>query len=243
MTKLHQLVAVEKDVKAAEGRKLTAAYHAAQKPALFNGFDKTYTPAVDGGRVLPPERLITQASVVNLLDSVFAAQARIIDLAATKDAANQQATAAIVVDGAAITVALPVTTLLWLEKQLVDIRTFATSLPTLATDDLWMWDSGNGSWHSSPVTSLRQVDEPQFITVAPATDKHQATVVEKKRNVVEGTWTTVKRSTAMPATRRQALLDRVDKLIVAVKTAREEANSIDVVNVEPGADIMRYLFG
>ena len=52
MPKLNQIIAVEKGVKARTQRTVTDTYHACQKPALFNGFDKTYQPKDEEGEVL-----------------------------------------------------------------------------------------------------------------------------------------------------------------------------------------------
>jgi hypothetical protein len=57
-----------------------------------------------------------------------------------------------------------------------------------------------------------------------------------------GTWTTTKFSGAIPAATRNAMLERVRKLADAVKTAREEANSIDVRAHKIGAAVLGYVF-
>jgi hypothetical protein len=49
-------------------------------------------------------------------------------------------------------------------------------------------------------------------------------------------------STALSATRRKELLDRIDKLAEAVKHAREEANEIPVEAKEPGKILLDFVF-
>ena len=57
-----------------------------------------------------------------------------------------------------------------------------------------------------------------------------------------GTWTLTKCSGAVPASRVSVLLDRIDTLAVAVKQAREEANSVDVTDVHIGKTVLDHLF-
>jgi len=75
------------------------------------------------------------------------------------------------------------------------------------------------------------------------------TLVEKlpvldpaERCVTAGTWTTVKFSGAIPAARKNAMLDRVRALQDAVKSAREIANGLEVEKKKVGAKILKFIF-
>jgi hypothetical protein len=57
-----------------------------------------------------------------------------------------------------------------------------------------------------------------------------------------GTWTTTKFSGAIPARTRNDLLERVRKLLDAVKAAREEANGLEVKPQKVGAALLGYIF-
>jgi hypothetical protein len=61
-------------------------------------------------------------------------------------------------------------------------------------------------------------------------------------DVTVGYWRTVKFSGALPATRVNTLLARVEQLQAAVKFAREEANNLEVEDVKVGAQFFAYLF-
>ena len=128
------------------------------------------------------------------------------------------------------------------EKKLVDVKTFISKLPVLDPAESWIYNPGTGYWHSAPLETMRQIKKPVFLTVAVATDKHQAQVVRETEDVFTGKWTTTKLSGAIPATRRDALLAQVNELTEAVKRAREEANSMTITDVNIGADILSYLF-
>ena len=55
MTKLNQIIAVEKGIKARVYADLTQLHHATQKADLFNGFAKQYQSLTDDGEQLPGE--------------------------------------------------------------------------------------------------------------------------------------------------------------------------------------------
>jgi hypothetical protein len=57
-----------------------------------------------------------------------------------------------------------------------------------------------------------------------------------------GTWTTTKFSGAIPAAVRNAMLDRLRKLLDAVKSAREEANGLEVKPQKIGATMLGWIF-
>lgn len=241
--KLHQFIAAIKDRNAAADRDFTNAYHTLQKQQLFGGLRKSYRPRLDDGVQLPGEKQLVQATVPGALVDIRVAVAKLIDTAATRDEANQRARASVFINGARVTDDLPLSTLLWLEKKLTDLRTVITAIPVLPTDDTWTFDDNNSWWISEPSQTLRQVKVANHITVAPATEKHQATVVREESTVVEGTWTTEKFSGAVPAWQKTKMRDRLDTLIVAVKTAREQANQVDVEDAHVGGAIMDYIFG
>lgn len=243
MTKLNQLIAIEKGVKAGAQRTLTDAYHAIQKTPLLSGISRTYQPKDDDGDKLPPESTLVQVKVDEILDDVSVALTRLLDVVLTKDTTNRTAAADVVVDGDVLIKNAPVTYLLWLEKQLIDLHTFVAKLPTLDPADEWDFDAAAGVWRAKPVETTRTKKIPRNWVRADATKEHPAQVDVYHEDVIVGTWTTVKFSGAVPATRVGEILERVSKLTDAVKFAREEANGVDVADVHAGAKIFGYLFG
>lgn len=241
-TKLNQIIALEKGVRTKSETALTGAHRVAQKPELFNGFFKTYAPLDDEGVKLPGEALKVQATADGVIANATEALTRLFDIVATKDTANCSTGADIFLNGAVLVEDVPVTTLLWLEKKLVDLRTFVAGLPVLDPVETWTWDPANDRFIAEPKTTIRSRKDTEYRTVSPATDKHPAQVVAVPRDVVEGTWTTVKVSTAITPQRRVAMLNRVDELTEAVKMAREAANSATVTDVEIGSRILGYIF-
>lgn len=242
MTKLNQIIALEKGVKGKSENAFTGALRVAQKVDLFNGFFKTYAPLDEEGVKLPGEALKVQTTTDGIIANVTEALTRLFDIVATKDTANCSAGADIVIGGAILAEDVPVTTLLWLERKLVDLRTFVATLPVLDPVETWSWDSANDRFITEPKTTIRSRKDVEFRSVAKATDKHPEQIVQVPRDVVEGTWTTVKVSNAITAQRRTTLINRVDELTEAVKMAREKANNVDVTDVAIGSRILGYLF-
>lgn len=242
MTKLNQIIAIEKGAKTKAQRAVTDLYHDVQKTQLFGGITRTYRPKDDDGDQLPPESTLVQLRADVILEKMGADMTRLFDVVYTKDVANREAVADVVVDGTTIAIEVPVTYLLFLEKQLTDVRTFISKLPTLDPATQWHWDPAVGAYATEPVETHRSKKVPRVLVKAPATDKHPAQVDVWQEDVIDGYWATTKFSGALPADRVTGLLERVDKLTNAVKFAREQANSITVTDKKIGANLFGYLF-
>lgn len=242
MTTLAQIVAIEKGVKAKTDRAVTTAYHTIQKTEPLSGIAREYQPKDEDGDKLPSESTLVQTRVEQIIDDFAAAQTRLVDVTLTKETANCLATADVVIDGNVLVKDAPVTFLLFLEKRLVDAQTFISKLPTLDPGSEWVYDSNAGVYAATPFGTTRTKKVPRNHVKAEATDKHPAQVEIFYEDIIVGTWTTRKFSGAIPMDRKTELLERVDKLIQAVKFAREEANSRTVTDVEAGDAIFSFLF-
>src|SRR5689334_20705797 len=131
MPKLNQIIAVSAGKKSQAQKAITEAYQSLQKPALLDGISRTYKPKDDEGEQLPAEKKQVQLRVKDATRAVTATLTELFDIVATQDDANCRAKANVVVDGRTIVSDVPVTTLLFIEKQLVDIHTFVEKLPAL----------------------------------------------------------------------------------------------------------------
>lgn len=243
MTKLNQIIAIEKSAKNAAAHVLTKAYQNVQKAAPLSGISRTYQPLNDEGERLPSESTRVQISAATIAADVKDVLARMFDVVATKDNTNRFAVADVVVDGKTILTDAPVTFLLYLEKQLTDLRTFISKLPTLDPSEEWSWDDNALCYVSAPVQTVRSKKVPRNHVLAEATDRHPAQVQVWHEDVSVGTWTTVKRSGALPAREVAQALQRVEALQVAVKQAREAANQTDVSDKLVGKAITDFVFG
>ncbi|MEM6285204.1 MAG: hypothetical protein AAF787_23630 [Chloroflexota bacterium] len=243
MPKLNQIIAIEKGTKSQSLRDLTDAHQTLQKPSLLSGISRTYRPVDDEGDQLPPESTRVQVKAEEAIERTVSILTELFDITATKDWANGDARADIVVDGRTLVADVPVTYLLFLEKQLTDLHTFVKKLPVLDAAEIWRFDESQDAWATDPVQTSKTKRIPRNHVKAEATEHHPAQVEVYYEDIVVGYWQTVKYSGAMPAARVATLLERVRKLQEAVKFAREEANSLEVENQRVGAPIFDYLFG
>ncbi len=175
VTKLNQILAVEKGVKSDVQRKVTDAYHTIQKAPLLSGIARTYQPIDDEGEQLPPESTKVQVQAEGVLKDVGATLTRLFDVTATKDWANCTAKASVKVDGNVLLADVPVTYLLFLEKQLTDIHTLISKLPTLDPSETWAKDENTDTWRTEPVKTTRTKKVPRNHVLAEATDKNGET--------------------------------------------------------------------
>ena len=227
--RLHQLLAVEKDIKNEALRVVTAFYQKIEKNPLLSGISRRYRAVTEEGEKLPPESTIVQLRVEETLPEVQKALTALFDLVLAKEDANQGAKADIVVDGVTIMAGVPVCALLFLEKQVTDIATLVDKLPVLDPSERWEKDAAQNCWATSPVETHRTKKIPRPFIKSPATDKHPAQVEVVHEDEV-------------PADRKAALKTRVAKLRQAIKVAREDANTARVSERKMGDAILGYLF-
>lgn len=242
MTRLNQIIAVEKGVKSRSLQDLTEAHHALQKPALLSGISRTYRPKDEEGETLPPESTKVQIKAEEVIRQTVEIMTRLFDVTATKDWANCRAKANVVVDGQTLLSDVPATYLLFLEKQLVDMHTFIKKLPVLDAAETWNFDASADAWATEPVQTVKTKKVPRNHVKAEATDKHPAQVEVYYEDTTVGYWRTVRFSGALPASRVNQLIERVERLQEAVKFAREEANNLEVEDQKVGAKVFNHLF-
>lgn len=242
MARLNQIIAIEKNVKSTSNRDLTDVYQKLDKADLFAGLTRSYKPKADDGDRYPGETKRVQYTVKDALSGARNALVELFNVTGTKDATNAVAKADIVVDGEVLVKGAPATYLIFVEKQLVDLHTFVSKLPVLSPDEKWSVNEATGLFATEPVETVKTKKVPRNHVLAAATDKHPAQVQVYNEDVVEGYWTLVKFSGAIPLPKRAEILAKIEKLQKAVKFAREQANMVDAVEFAPGKAILDYIF-
>ena len=242
MPKLNQLIAIANGRKANAQQVLSQAHHMVQKDELISGMSRTYKPVEDDGERLPAESKRVQYSAVRAIHEAEAVLMELFSTVGAQDSTNLVAKADVVVDGEVLVNKAPVTYLLFLEKQLVDLKTFIEKMPILNPNEEWQYRADQGFYASQPVETIKTKKLQKPLTLYPATVEHPAQVQLVTEDVNVGTWTTTKFSGAMPATDRVDMLNRVRKLQEAVKAAREQANMAEIVSFDEGQNVLRFLF-
>lgn len=245
MPKLHTVLAIIADVKAKGETALTASYQRLGHVASVGGFTKRFRPKNEEVDVdpRPPEDMVVRCRVLDEVESVQSSLTRLFDVTATRDWGNCLAVADVVVAGNVLLTAVPATYLIWLEKKLVDLRTYVSKLPVLDPGQVWTYDEGNALYRTATTAVVSTKKVPKVLVLAVATDKHPAQTQVYTDDITVGYWDKTDLSGAIPATTRTALLNKVETLLEAVKVAREAANSTDVPNKAVGAEILGYIFG
>ena len=243
MMKLNQVIAVEKGVKSRAYSELTEFHKVCQKPDLFSGFSKAYRKRDDESEDLPPEQKKVQFRVDDILKKVATTLTELMDITAAKDHGNTNAKANLSVNGALpLLTGVPVTYLLFLEKQLTDLRTFIEKLPELDEIDDWDRDQATGLYKTEPVETHRTKKLQKPIVLYPATPEHPAQTQLITEDVLVGYWETVKHNGGIPKPRKDKMFERADALLKAIKFAREEANEAEALPQVVGQKIFDYLF-
>lgn len=243
MPKLNQVNAILTTRKAETEKEVTEIYKLLQKEALFAGRERTYRPIdEEKGQKLPPESQRVQQRANDLLRKTVAKWTEVWNLVLTQDRGNQQAQADIVVDGHILLAAVPVTTLLYLDKQLNDLETFVSKLPTPDPAEEWSHDPNSGLLRSRATESIRTSKEPTVIVKYEATKDHPAQTELFTKDIPVGTWTQILYSGCFQTDKKDQLLARVRKLQEAVKVAREQANLLEVErqSLKP---LLEFVFG
>lgn len=241
MTKLCQIVAVTKGVGNKTEQIRTGVYHQLQKAEPLSGITRTYHKLDDADPDLPAERKHVQVTVDGQLQLVRDAMIRLLDVTATRDYGNCHAVADVVVDGQVLVRDAPVSYLLFLEKQLVGLRTILTKLPTLDPAEQWTFNDDLQVYVTDEARTVRTRKVMRNHVLAEATDRHPAQVQPYSEDQVQGYWHTVRHSGAVPAKRVRELANRVDAVLDAVKYAREQANGTEINDVAVGANVLDYI--
>jgi len=245
VTKLNQILAIEKSRKSEANSTLDKAYKLVQKPAIFEGLTRDYTPKYEGesADVFPPERQPVQANVPWLVDQVSETLSKWFDITAVKDWTNLEATSDVVVEGELFLTSVPVTYLLFLDKQLTDLHTFVSKFPLLDPAVKWEWDdTTDGYVSSTPIETLKTKKVPRSHVLYEATEEHPAQVEAYTEDQIIGTWSALRFSGALRAADREEVLDRISGLRDAVRFAREHANEKEVEEVSVGGKLIDYIF-
>lgn len=249
--KLCEAIAVLKGTKSQTYGLLTEHDKLCQKDTLFKGLTKTYEPIDEEDKDRPDgETVLMQQSADEILATMTGALAHYFDACAAVEVGNTKAVADVEVDGETVLTHVPVTYLLFLEKQLNDLHTAVSRMPVLAPEFAWHHDAGRNCFVSDEVKKVRTKKVPKVVFTATAkttakdgsvTEQQQGQVVQEDLPV--GYWYTVYFSTALQPARRKQMLARVSKLRDAVKQARERANSEAIEQPKFGQPLLDWVFG
>jgi hypothetical protein len=253
MSQLHEVLAAENDIENQWKIINEETLHILTKPQMFMGKVTRLTmtkPSMD-----EPTKAATEAAgsaveaigttVTDRLNYTGNFFTRLINHRLQKDRANQEAVADIIIDGVTIATKLPATFLLDLEERLAGYRAIYAGIPTLDVKKEWSIDEKQGkeiykTVHPEVRSKTEKTIEHKIIV--PATDKHPAQVKEWPTDNVVGKTEVIEFSGMWTSARKATVLNRCDKLIVAVKEARARANQTVVKSLQDiGSELLKYI--
>lgn len=240
--KLNQVVSIEKSTKSRTQSELSKLHHQSQKSDLYNGLLKSYIPKDEDGELLPNEEKRVQNIVQDDLIRLQEIMSELLDITAIKDYGNCVAFADLIVDGVKVLEKVPSTYLIFLEKQMILIKTFIDKLPELDPSDEWVLDNNVNLFKTKPYETHRTKKTSRPIVLYGATDKHAAQTQLITEDILVGYWRQVKSSGAMKSNDKRKMLKNVDQLSDAIKSARAQANCCNVEEIKVGNKLFNYIF-
>lgn len=240
--KLNQIIAIEKGVKSRVYGDISELHKMNQKPDLFTGFVKTYNRKNEEYEDFPQEKKKVQLKAAESITRLAEKLTELLDITASKDYANCHAAANVEVNGKTLVENAPTTYILFLEKQINDIRTFIEALPVLDESEDWLKDDNSGLYKTVATPTHKTKKTQKAIVLYEATKEHPAQTQLITEDITVGYWDTVKHSGAIPAPRKKQILERIEEFSKAVKVAREKANNTEAIKQSVGKEIFDYLF-
>jgi len=248
MSKLHELLSVEPELeKTAKGVLGETSHILRSQHALFEAKHRTLD-WMDSSITEDPsgyeERSALTTTVPMRLDYTSKHLSKYWDAVLQKEATNQTAKADIEIDGVVLMKDVPATALLNWEKKLEELRRTYEAIPTLSPGIDWDADEsiGRGVYKARfPKKSYKTAKTFMSKILVEPTEFHPAQVEkwEETRNV--GIYSENRWSGAISSSQKFELLTKVDKVLQAVKKARQRANCAEVVKVNGAQSLFNYI--
>lgn len=191
----------------------------------------------------------TKAMVTTVFDKLLytaGSNIRALDAYLQKEATNQKASADLIVGDQTLDTAVPATVLLGLETKLAELRAVYEKIPTLAPGPTWLADldrrAGGGVYRSqNPDVTFRTRKTIKPVILAQPTEHHPAQVQAISEDVPVAKITTQHWSGMITSAQKSDLLGRIDRLLRAVKRARQRANSTEVEKRQIGKTLFDFI--
>ncbi len=250
-TALHEILAVENTAAETANRIQTGTTKTLeQKRTLFSGLTKEHQIFDDNRQDMKQatEYKEVESTVQEQLDYVGDELIRYWDITLQKEEANQRAVANITIDDVVIAENVPVTVLLGMEKKLSSLLSMYNAIPTLDASKIWEPDSTYakpGVFRTKHHRETQQsVTYKTYEEISPATKEHKAQIAQVEKTETIGKYLIDEFSGSTTSLDKAEKLQRLVKLIAAVKTARQRANSTAVnTKLLFGKDLIDFING
>jgi len=234
-TVIHELLAVENSLSADANHVQKECYKTlSDKRQIFGGLMKSHQIFAEDQQHLqqPTDHKEVVSTVDAQLDYLAGELTRYWDVSLQKESANQYARADITVDGKVLAKDVAATVLLAMEKRLTSLVSVYNAIPTLDAAKAWIEASDQARKDifqtKHAIERFQTKTEDEYVTVVKATDKHPAQVVKQTKETHIGKYITTEYSGCLASADKAERIQRLTKLIRAVKQARQRANTQEV---------------
>ncbi len=237
--KLHELLAVEQDRKHKSNQAIGEAKNIfTKKDPFFDGMIKRYVALEEDSDQIPDETKQMVTTVKKKLQETLEAVITGMDAHISKEETNASnvAKAELVVNEVNLGT-FSATSLLALESHVSKIRDLYQNIPILDPTRRWELDEQEGVYKTEPEIKFRSVKRPKVIVKYEATEKHPAQTELLYLDFQVGKYETIYSSGKITIAQKNELIERIDQLLEAIKTARSKANNVEVNNIKIGQRI------
>jgi flagellar basal body rod protein FlgC len=255
MPKLHELLAVQGNL-SGQSTKLRTDLSVLfkSKKHHFTETTKIFISSEEGTAKEPvlEDQQNIQTTVLKEITWICPHLAKSLDVAFQVDMANTKAAADVIPEEGEEPLLrnIPATTLLQLEKRVVEWKAMIADIPTLDPAKGFEVDpnhreakQGKGIYKAREVKKPRTRKVKEIITLSPATDKFAANVQVYDADKTIGQTQETEWSSMITPALKADLLDRVETLFRAVTKARAKANEYSLESKEKiGSTLLEYVF-
>lgn len=245
MAKLHEILAVETDLKNIHEKIIEETKNTFEKKGThFMKIYKKLEMFESDDTSYPEEHLEMVDTVKNKLNYTVKSIINFFDAVYQKEKTNQIAQANIVIEGKIIAEKVPATYLLGLEKKIVKVREMYAKIPTLQPGLKWEKDKNEGEdIYTSSHNDEKIKTKKTFVhkVLYQATKEHPAQIKEWEEAVNVGKYITQSWSSMLSPAEKSNLLHKIDELLQAVKKARQRANEEKVITETIGRKLFDYI--
>jgi hypothetical protein len=247
MTKLHQLLAVQPNLKGQATKTWTdlkATF--TSKRHLFEEKNTQFKSEVEGLRDETVDQSSLQTTVYKELTWASKFLAKAIDVGYQVDSGNREAVADLVTeDGEVLAKELPAPFLLQLEHRVKEVQQLLQTVPTLDPAKGFEPDTakGAGIFKAREIQRTRTRKQKEVIVLAPATDKHPQQAVLQDIDAPIGHLVQNEWSGLITPAKKAEVLEQVEVLLRAVKDARSKANNheVDTTTLKIGNKLLDFV--
>ena len=245
MGKLHELLAVESDLKNTANKILGETVDTFNKRKhLFTGHLKVYHPTDELGEKFEPEVKKVEYTIEERLDYTLKYLSKFINANYQKEKTNKIARADIVIGGKKIAENVPATMLLSLEKYLSNLFQVYQTIPTLEPGKDWIKDDKEKDIYKTKDKAVyRSAKKTTAVVLYEATKEHPAQVKEVVEDVRIGYFEIELQSACITPRKKSEYLERIHTLISAIKKARARANNQEVEKASIATKLFEYIKG